>query len=58
MTVKEIEGECAILYARKSLAQANFSKSNNNPMVAGIVDNDNSNDGYITTKYGNIPVRR
>lgn len=58
MTVKEIEGECAILYARKSLAQSNFSKSNNSPMVAGVIDNDDSNDGYVSTKYGNIPVRR
>ena len=58
MTVKEIEGECAILYARKSLAQANFSKSNSKPMVAAVVDNDDELEGFVSTKYGNIPVRR
>lgn len=57
MTVKEIEGECAILYARKSLSQTNFSKSNTEPMVAGVIDNDDT-DCFVATKYGNIPVRR
>lgn len=58
MTVKEIEGECAILYARKSLAQNNFSKSNDNSLVAGIMDEGNSDEGFVNTKYGYIPVRR
>ena len=58
MTVKEIEGECAILYARKNLAQTNFSKSNNKPMTASIPDNDGMADGFVVTKYGNIPVKR
>ena len=57
LTVKEIESECAILYARKSLAQSNFSKSNTSEMTAGLI-NDNANDGIIETKYGFIPVRR
>ena len=57
MTVKEIESECAILYARKNLAQTNFSKSNDGVMTAGLIDNDNK-DGFIETKYGYIPVRR
>lgn len=57
MTVKEIESECAILYARKNLAQTNFSKSNDSVMTAGLI-NDNTNEGYIETKYGNIPVGR
>lgn len=57
LTVKEIESECAILYARKSLAQSNFSKSNTGEMTAGLI-NDNANDGIIETKYGFIPVRR
>lgn len=56
MTVKEIESECAILYTRKSLAQTNFSKSNDGVMTAGII-NDNSKDGFVKTKYGYIPVR-
>lgn len=57
MTVKEIESELAIMYARKSLAQTNFSKSNTDTMTAGLIDN-NVDDGIIETKYGYIPVRR
>lgn len=57
MTVKEIESECAILYARKNLAQTNFSKSNDGVMTAGLID-DGGKDGFIETKYGYIPVRR
>ena len=57
MTVKEIESECAILYARKNLAQTNFGKSNDGVMTAGIIDNDRK-DGFVETKYGYIPVRR
>jgi hypothetical protein len=57
MTVKEIESECAILYARKNLAQSNFSKSNSSEMTAGLI-NDDINDGFVSTKYGNVPVRR
>lgn len=57
MTVKEIESECAILYARKTLA-TNFSKTKDDGMmIAGLVDN-NEKDGFISTKYGYIPVRR
>ena len=55
MTVKEIESECAILYARKNLAQINFSKSNESTMTAGLVD-DGGKDGYLSTKYGYIKV--
>ena len=56
MTVKEIEGECAILYARKNLAQTNFSKSNDGVMAAGLIDNAGK-EGFVETKYGYIPVR-
>ena len=55
MSVKEIESECAIMYARKNLA-TNFSKSNETTMTAGLVD-DGGKDGYVATKYGYIPVR-
>ena len=55
--VKEIESECAILYARKNLANSNFSKSNNGVMTAGLIDNAEK-DGFVSTKYGYIPVRR
>ncbi len=57
MTVKEIESECAVLYARKNLAQTNFTKSNDDIMTAGLID-DNSKNGFIETKYGYIPVRQ
>lgn len=56
MTVKEIESECAILYARKSLAQTDFSKNNNGAMTAGLVGNDGIADGFVQTKYG--PIRK
>ncbi len=55
MTVEQIESECAIMYARKNLAQTNFSKSTET-MTAGLV-NDAGKDGFIETKYGYIPVR-
>ena len=57
LSVKEIESECAILYARKNLANANFSKSDNSDMKAGIVD-DGAKDGFVVTKYGCIKVGR
>ena len=57
LTVKEIESECAILYARKNLAQSNFTRSNEGVMTAGLIDNDEK-DGFVDTKYGYIPVRR
>ena len=56
LTVKEIESECAIMYARKSLAQTNFSKSSECVMTAGIV-NEPAKDGFVETKYGYSPVR-
>lgn len=54
MTVKEIESECAIMYARKNLANANFSKSDSGAMTAGLIDNGDIDDGYINTKYGRM----
>lgn len=57
MSVKEIESECAILYARKNLAQANFSKSNEGIMTAGIIKNEGK-DGFVETRYGYIPIKR
>ena len=57
MTVKEIESECAIMYARKNLAQTNFSKSNDGVMTAGLVDIGDK-DGFVATKYGYIPVKQ
>ena len=59
MSLEKIEGECAILYARKNLGQTNFSKSRNGFLTSGIIDDGSDNEkGYIETKYGNIPVKR
>lgn len=57
MTVKEIEGECAIMYARKHLAQSNFSKPDNGVMTAGLID-DGGKAGFVDTKYGLIKTGR
>ena len=58
MSVKDIESECAILFARKSLTQTNFSKPKDDGMMtAGLIDNCGK-DGFIETKYGYIPVRQ
>lgn len=57
MSVKEIESECAILFARKNLANAHFSKSNDNTMTAGLID-DGGKDGFVATKYGYIKTGR
>ena len=56
MTVKEIESECAILYARKTLA-TNFSKKDDGVMTAGLVDT-SEKDGFVLTKYGYIRKSR
>ena len=59
MTVKEIESECAIMYAKKTLALAksNFSKNNDSIMTAGLI-NDGGKDGFEFTKYGYIKTGR
>ena len=56
MSVKEIESELAIMFTRKSLANINFSKSDNGTMKAGLIDNDEK-DGFVATKYGYIKVK-
>ena len=57
MSVKEIESELAIMFARKSLANANFSKSDNSVMTAGLIDTQEK-DGFVSTKYGYIRTNR
>ena len=55
MSVKEIESELAIMFARKSLANPNFSKSNDGAMVAGIIDGNDDKEGFVAhSKYGLI----
>jgi hypothetical protein len=58
MTVKEIESELAIIFARKTLEQANFSKSKDDGVMAAGLMNTNEKDGFISTKYGYIPIKR
>lgn len=58
MTVKEIESECAILYARKNLANSNFTKNVNQPLTVGVMDEGEGEADFVVTKYGNIPVKR
>ena len=57
LTVEQIESECAIMYARKNLAQTNFSKANDGVMVAGLVDTGDK-EGFVATKYGLIKTGR
>ena len=57
MTVKEIESECAIMYARKNLA-TNFSKSDSGIMTAGLIQ-DNEKEGFVySERYGYVPTKR
>ena len=57
MTVEEIESKLAIMFARKTLAQTNFSRSNDSTMTAGLI-NEAENEGFVETRYGYIPVKR
>ena len=57
MSIKEIESELAIMFARKSLANPDFSKTNDGAMVAGLID-DGAKDGFVSTKYGYIKIER
>ena len=58
MTVKELESECAILYARKNLEQNNFSRTNTNAtMTASVISNTNEKEGFVySERYGFVPV--
>lgn len=57
LSVDDIEKECAVLYVKMSRTKTNFSK-NNSSAVVGIMDDGDVADGFVQTKYGNIPVRR
>lgn len=58
MTIKEIESECAIMYARKNLAQTNFSKSNEGVMTAGLIQKDEKEGFVYSERYGYVPTKR
>lgn len=57
-SIKEIESELAIMFARKSLANANFSKSNDGVMTAGLVESEATDGFVVSARYGCIPVNR
>ena len=59
LSVDEIEKECAVLYVKTMrAAKTNFSKSNGSPAVSIIEDGDDDTpDGYVKTKYGDIKRR-
>lgn len=57
-SVKEIEDGCYIMYAKKIMA-TNFSKPIGETMTAGLMDDgQDDNVGFVSTIYGNIPVKK
>lgn len=60
MSIDDIEKECAVLYVKVSRAKHSFSKSGSSA-VLGIIEDGGDPDGadnYVSTKYGNIPIKR
>ena len=59
LSVDEIEKECAVLYVKNiRAAKTNFSKNPSSPAVGIINDGDDDTpDGYVKTKYGDIKRR-
>jgi len=59
LSVDEIEKECAVLYVKTMrAAKTNFSKNPSSPAVGIINDGDDDTpDGYVKTKYGDIKRR-
>ena len=56
-SVDEIEQKCSVILFRKNKGM-NFNKQNKNAVI-GIPDTqDDEKQGYVTTKYGDIPVNR
>lgn len=58
LTVDEIEKECAVLYVKESRTKINFSRTNVTSAIVGVMGDGDVAEGYIQTKYGNIPVRK
>ena len=57
LSVDDIEKECAVLYVKVNRTKTNFSKTGSTAVV-GVMDDCDVADGFVQTKYGNIPVRR
>lgn len=59
LSLDEVINQCAILFTKVSLEnKANFTKKENQLVADVMDDNDGDTDGYVQTKYGNIPVKR
>lgn len=61
LTSDEIYGQCSILFTKKTLeAKTDFSKgkSNKQSIISDIMDDIGETDGYVTTKYGDIPLNK
>lgn len=58
LTVDEIEKECAVIYVKVNRTKNNFSKTNVTSAIVGVMNDSDVNDGFIQTKYGNIPVKK
>ena len=57
LNLEDIEGQCALLFTKKSLS-ANFSKKAKDSSFAADVIDPIDDDGFIETKYGYIPVNK
>lgn len=64
LSVEEIEQKCALMFTRKRMAQDNdiSDKTNftaHNAAKVGVMNNEpDVDDGFVHTKYGDIPVRK
>lgn len=58
-SVDEIEQKCSVILFRKNKG-VNFNKQTKNAVIGmpDIQDDDNDGQGYVATKYGDIPVNR
>lgn len=57
LSVDDIEKECAVLYVKVNRTKTNFSKTGSTAVV-GVMDDGDVTDGFVQTRYGNIPVNR
>lgn len=58
-SLEDIEAKCSVMFVRKN-KNINFSKNTKSNTVIGVpdVNTESTNDKYISTKYGKIPVNK
>lgn len=56
MSVQEIEDKCSVMYARKNL-DINFSAKSKKSLTVEISEFEDDKQGFVSTKYGNIPIK-